>query len=655
MLIGYPTLFSGQSRNMLQSIRDKLESQKWLTYVVLGLLALIFAAWGAYGLVNFNGAGTTYAAEAGGQKIPVEQARTAWLNQQTMYQQRLGREIPPEQKAMLQDQILESLVRDVLLNERSKELGYRVSDAAVMQAIREEPAFQIEGQYSAEVAKERLAQAGITLAAFESELRGREQRNQLLNGIVLSDFQTPTEIQRTRTLQDEQREIRYALFPSDKYSAAIQVDDAAVDAYYKAHLAEYMTAESVKLHYAELRLDQLAAQITVSDDDIKAAYDKNKDRYNEPEKRHGRHILIPVGKDDAAAKKLADEVFTQAKAGKDFAALAKQYSQDPGSADKGGDLGWADRQQFVGPFADALFGMNVGEIRGPVKTQFGYHIIRLDEVQAGKTKPLEAVRAELEAELKKNAAADKFGEIQEKIQQRLETAGADLNAVAKEFNLATGEVSPFLRGAGGAPLGTAQPVQDIVFGDSPLQPARIGGPVMVGEDRLVLVTVTDHKAPQPRPVAEVKDGIVAAIKKDRGSQDALKAAQDAQVKLTSGTSFDDVTKQLGVTAEPAKFIARADSTVPAQLREFVFKAPKPTDKPVYKAISLQTGGAAVVALTQVRTEAPAVDKGKEADQIKQQALLARQEAARHGQGDASAYVEQMRQKAEVRKNPKAFE
>ena len=641
---------------MLQSIRDKLESQKWLTYLVLGLLALIFAAWGAYGLVNFNSTGSTYAAEAGGQKIPVEQARNAWLNQQTVYQQRLGKEIPPEQKAQLQDQILESLIRDSLLNERSKDLGYRVSDADVMRAIRDEPAFQIEGQYSPDVARERLAMAGISLNAFEAELRGREQRDQLMKGIVLSDFQTPAEVQRGRALQNEQREIRYAVVAPDKYTASIQVDDAAVDAYYKAHLAQYMTPESVKLQYAELRLDQLAAQVTVSDDDVKAAYEKNKDRYNEPEKRHGRHILIPVGKDEAAAKKQADEVYAQAKGGKDFAALAKQYSQDPGSADKGGDLGWADRQQFVGPFADALFSMNVGEIRGPVKTQFGYHIIRLDEVQAGKTKPLEAVRGELEADLKRNAAADKFGELQEKIQQRLETAGGDLNLVVKEFNLATGEVSPFVRGAGGAPLGTAQPVQDIVFGDSPLQPAKIGGPVMVGEDRLVLVKVTDHKAPQAKPVAEVKDGIVAALKKEKGSEAALKAAQEAQAKLAGGTSFDEVAKQLGVTAEPAKFIGRADSTVPAELREFVFRAPKPTnDKPVYKAVAMQTGGAAVVALTQLRTEAPVADAAKQAEQIKQQAAASREQAMRHGQGDAAAYVEQMRQAAVVRKNPKAFE
>jgi peptidyl-prolyl cis-trans isomerase D len=640
---------------MLQSIRDGLQSQKWLMYIVLGLLALIFAAWGAYGLVNFNGGGSTYAAEAGGQKVSIESARSAWLNQQTQYQQRLGGEIPEAQKVFLQDRILESLIREALLTERSRDLGYRVGAKDVTQAIREEPAFQIEGKYSPEVARERLAQAGITPAAFEAELRGALQRSQIQNGIAASDFQTPAEIQRARGLQNEQREVRYALVSPDKYSADIQVDDAAVQAYYKSHLAQYMTPESAKLQYAELRLDQLAAQVTPSEEELKAAYDKNKDRYNEPEKRHGRHILIPIGKDDAAAKKLADDVLAQAKAGKDFAALAKQYSQDPGSADKGGDLGWADRNQFVGPFADALFGMNVGEIRGPVKTQFGYHIIRLDEVQAGKTKPFESVRAELEAELKHNAAADKFGELQEQIQQRLEQAGGDLSLLAKEFNLASGEVSPFLRGAGGAPLGTAQPVQDIVFGDSPLQPGHIGGPVLVGEDRLVLVKVAEHKPPQPQPVAEVRDSIVAAIKKDRGSEAALKAAQDAEAKLKAGASFDDVVKQLGVSSEPARFVGRTDSTIPAQLREFVFNAPKPTAQPIYRAVALQTGGAAVVALTQLRTEAPVVDKDKQADQIKQQSMMAQQDAARHGQGDAAAYVEEMRRTADVRKNPKAFE
>ena len=640
---------------MLQSIRDGLQSRKWLMYIVLGALALVFAAWGAYGIVNFNAGGSTYAAEAGGQKVSIESARNAWLNQQTQYQQRLGGEIPPAQKAFLQDRLLESMIREKLLTERAHDLGYRVSQQDVATAIQNEPAFQIEGVYSKAAARDRLAQAGITIDTFEADLRAALQRGQLQDGIAISDFQTPAEIQRSRALRDEQREVRYVLLSPDKYSADVQVDDAAVQAYYKAHQAQYMTPESAHLLYAQLRLDQIAAQVRPSDAELKAAYDKNKDRYNEPEKRHGRHILIPIGKDDAAARKQAEDVLAQAKSGKDFAALAKQYSQDPGSADKGGDLGWADRNQFVGPFADALFAMNSGEIRGPVKTQFGYHIIRLDEVQAGKTKSFESVRAEIEAELKRNAAADKFGEMQEQIQSRLEQVGGDLGVLAQEFNLESGEVPKFLRGAGGAPLGTAQPIQDLVFGDSPLQPGRIGGPVLVGEDRLVLVKVTEHSKPQPKPLAEVRDGIVAAIKKDRGAEAAMKAAQEAQAKLQAGTSFDEVVKQLGVSSEPARFVARTDSTVPEQLRELVFNSPKPAAKPFYKAVPLQTGGAAVLAVTRMRTEAPEADKSKVADQLKQQGQQAKQDAALHGRADMAAYVEEMRRTAQVRKNPKAFE
>jgi peptidyl-prolyl cis-trans isomerase D len=605
--------------------------------------------------VSFGvGGNTTYAAEAGGQKVPLESARNIWIQQQAQWQQRVGGEIPAAQKAILQDRILESMIRDALLGERTHDLGYRVSEDDVRKAIHNEPAFQIEGVYNSQVAREKLSQAGLTLPAYLEELHGSLQRAQLENGIAISDFQTPAEIQRTRALQNEEREVRYALLPPDKYSAEVQVDDAAVQAYYKAHLSQYMTPESVHLQYAELRLDQLAAKVNPSDADLKAAYEKNKSQYVEPEKRHGRHILIAVGKDDAAARKQAEDVLAQAKAGKDFAALAKQYSQDPGSADKGGDLDWADRNQFEGPFSDALFGMSAGEIRGPVKTKYGYHIIRLDEIQPTKIKTFEQVRPELEAELKRNTAADRFGEIQEQLQSKLEQAGNDLNALAKHFDLQSGDVPQFLRGAGGAPLGAAQPLQEIIFGDSPLQPGHIGGPVVVGEDRLVLVKVLEHHNPEPKPVAEVRDGIVAALKKERGSEAAVKAAQAAEARLESGTSFDDVAKELGVSSDPARFVGRTDPKIPPQLRELVFNSPKPTDKGVYRAIALQTGGAALVAVTRLRTDSDTPDKDKQT-LIQQQIQQAKRDAERHGQADASFYVEEMRRTADVRKNPKAFE
>jgi peptidyl-prolyl cis-trans isomerase D len=165
----------------------------------------------------------------------------------------------------------------------------------------------------------------------------------------------------------------------------------------------------------------------------------------------------------------------------------------------------------------------------------------------------------------------------------------------------------------------------------------------------------EHRKPEPKAVAEVRDGIVAAIRKERGSQAALKAAEDGQSKLQAGTTFDDVAKQLGVSSEPARFVGRTDPSIPAQLRQLVFSTPKPGDKPVYRAVALQTGGAALVEVTKLRTEPAQSSAEQQAALMKQQQTQARQDAARHGQADAAAYVEEMRRTAEVRKNPKAFE
>lgn len=634
---------------MLQRIRDGLHRHKWLGYVVLGALALVFAAWGAYGIVNLNVGNANYAAEAGGEKITLQQARNAWSREESRLQQSFGgQDIPAGLRERFQDQVLEGLIRDALMTERTHDLGYRVTDTALQDAVRSEPAFQIEGQYSAPAAKAALAQAGLSVDQFEGELRSSLQRSQLENGIRVSEFTTPTELARAEALQNEQREVRYAILPVDKFPGA-PVDDAAIQAYYKAHQAEFMTPESAHLQYAELRLDQVAAQTPVSDEDLHAAYDKNKSTYVLPERRHAHHILIASTKDDAADRKLADDVYAQAKAGKDFGELAKQYSKDPGSAQHGGDLDWADRSSFVAPFSDALFSMKVGEIHPPVKTQYGYHIIRLDEVQPGKTKTFEEARPEIEAELRRNHATDRFGEVQEQLQTRLEQPATDLDALAKEFKLQTGDVEKFLRGTGGAPLGAAPQLQDLVFGDSAVAPGRIGGPVLLGDDRLVLIKVLERKKAEPKPLAEVRESIAATLKKQNGTQAAAKAAEDAKAKLEAGTSFDQVAKELGVTAEPARFVGRTDPAVPAQIRSVVFDVPKPTaDKAALRTLKLDNGGAAVVQVTKVRVESNDGDK--------QQAMArAKQESDRQGVSDAMAYLEDVRRTTSVTKNPKAFE
>jgi peptidyl-prolyl cis-trans isomerase D len=636
---------------MLQRIGDALKGSKhhrWLAYFVVVALSLVFIAWGAFGIVNLSVGGSNYAAEANGTKIPLEEARNAWLRSQAAWQQRLGgAELPPQLRDQLQQQTLESLIDNALMAQRTEKLGYRVSAAELHQAIQEVAAFQIAGQYSPEAAKAALAQAGVPLDTFEGQLRTDVRRTHLEGGIRASNFITPAELGRLSALENQEREVRYLVLPADKFALGVTVDDAAIAAYYKAHQEQYLTPESDKLEYAELRLDSLAAQQTVSDADLHAAYDKAKSRLLAPEKRHAHHILI-TGKDDATALALAQQVLAQAKGGKDFGELAKQYSQDPGSAHNGGDLGWAERGSFVAPFADALFGMQVGEIKGPVKTQYGYHIIRLDEVQAEKGKSFEEARADLEAQLRRDRATDRFGEIQEQLQSKLAEPGADLTALAQEYHLEHGDLANFLKGAGGAPLGPAPQLQELLFAESPLAAGRIAGPVLLGDDRLVVAKVLEHHASQPLPLAAVRDTIVAGITKEQASQAALKAAEAARARLQAGTGFEALAQDLKVSAEPAHFIGRNDPSVPAPLRKAAFAtAPPAAGKPVVTALALDNGGAAVLEVSAVRTAAIANPKTNQQRNER--------EAQTQGENDVRAYVDEVRRTADVKKNPKAFE
>jgi len=633
---------------MLQRIRDSLQTQKWLAIVILGALALVFAAWGAYGIVDLGLGTGNYAAKVDGEKIPLKEAQEAWQRQQQDWQQRIAGDLPVELKSSLQNQLLEGMIRETLIGKRSRDLGYRVSDAQLHDWIQKFPGFQVDGKYSPDQAKYFLAQRGLGVDQFESEIRTSLQRGQIENGLRVSDFLTPAEIKRMQQLQGEQREVRFVTLPLEKYSATAQLTDGAIDGYYQAHKNQYMTPEYVELAYAEMRLEQLASQMTVSDAEIKAFYDKNKDNYQQPERRRSHHILIESGKDDAAALKKAQDVLAQAQSGKDFGALAKEYSADAGSADKGGDLDWSERNFLEPEFADALFSMKPGEIRGPVKSKYGYHIIRLDEIQPAKGRTLDEAKSEIDAQLRKDKATDQFGDAQERIQQKLEQPGADFDAIARELGLQTGTVAQFERGKGGAPLGDSQELEDAVFSSAVLDEHKIGGPIAMGEDRLVIVKALNHKKPEAKPLATVRDEIVAAIRKEEGTKAAAAAAQAAQARLNIGTPFDQVAKELGVTADPAHFVGRDDPSLPVAVRDAVFKSPRPAaGKAVNRAVSLEDGGAALVAVTGVRAEPN--PSAEELAKVKNEAIQ------RHSNGDAVAYLDELRRTASVSKNPKAFE
>ena len=585
---------------MLQKIGDSLKGSKTLAYVLGIPLILVFALWGAAGIVDMDLFGTpTWAAKANGEKIGINDVQDRWRDQQSEWQQRFGTEIPDAAKPQLQDSVLEQFVRAALLRQRTTDLGYRISTSRVRAYLEGLPAFQIDGKFDPQIAKAALAQRGIPEAKFQDDLRTDLQNQELQRGVAVSEFLTNEELSRLLALQDEQREVRVATLPLERYTTAA-IEPAAIDAWYKAHSDDYMQPESVRLQYADLRLEQVASTAAVAEQDIKDFYSKNRDRYVEPEKRRTRHILITIerGKDADALKK-ANEVLTEARSGKDFSELARKYSQDAGTARQGGDLGWNERNNgFAAAFNDAVFAMSQDEIKGPVRTEFGYHIIRLDGIQAGKTKSYEDARAEIEAEVRRNKAADDFGARYELVQRELEKPGADIAAVARLAGLTLAEMPTYERGAGGAPLGTDPALQEIVFGDAVLNQKRIGGPVNLGQDRFVIVRALDHRKAAPKPLADVRDAVTAAARKDRATAAAAAAATAAVKRLEAGETLDAVATSLGVKADAARFVGRADPALGARLREAVFGGLRPQPgKPKFYAVTPEQGGAAIVVVS----------------------------------------------------------
>ncbi|HTT06082.1 MAG TPA: peptidylprolyl isomerase [Steroidobacteraceae bacterium] len=396
------------------------------------------------------------------------------------------------------------------------------------------------------------------------------------------------------------------------------------------------------------------AQVPVSQADLQAYYDQHKSSYSQTEMRRAHHILISIAdpkdpKSEAAALAKAQEILAQLKAGKDFGALAKKYSADPGSAAQGGDLGWAERGTYVPAFADALFGMKQpGLYPTPVKTQYGYHIIRLDAIRPAQVPSLDAVRAQVEQQYRHEQANALFGDKQDQLQQALDNGATDVATVAHQFGLQAGEIKQFTATGGGAPLGNKPELLNAVFSDDAITGGRIVGPLALGDDRVVIFKVLAHHPPAPQPIASVRQEIVDAMTKAQSSA-AARAAADAAVKrLQQGDSFDAVAKSLDVTAMPAAYIARSDPQVPAQVRDAAFAAPRPAGKPVYEALTLDDGGAALFAVSAVKPGQPGVNS-------KNDEQLVDSYMRRDSEGEMSAYVLELQRRAHIERNPNVFQ
>jgi peptidyl-prolyl cis-trans isomerase D len=631
---------------MLQTIRDKITG--WVASLFLGAIAIVFVFWG----IDFQSGAASYAAKVDGESIPAETVRRAWQQRQSQLQQMLRNELPADMAKSQQTALLDQYIKQSLLTQRANELGYKVSDEALAKRVMEIPQFQVDGKFSPDRYNGLLRSSGTTEAAFEADLQAELLLEQLQNGVVESAFTVPYELERRYALEKQQREVDYALIASNDFAATVSVTDEQIQKFYEANRTEFLLPETVDLQYIELTRAQAESKVDVSEQALKEYYNTVKERFESPERRQGRHILITAtdGLDDAAAQKKAQELTDKAKGGADFAQLAKDNSKDPGSAAQGGDLGMAQKGMFVGPFEDALFSMQKGEIRGPVKTQFGYHVLKLEGIEAGHLQTFDEARAEVETEYRKDRAQTAFYDDSQKMADAAFAALTELDSVAKSLGLQVKEVKGFTR-EGGGEFGTDQGVVDAAFSEDVLERRQNSPLVPVGDDKAVVVRVVAHKPAEPRPLAEVRSSIESRLRAQAARDAAAAKGADAVARLQKGESWESLSA-LGVKPVGKRFVTRDDSIAPDAVLSNAFKASKSEiseAKPFVSGVTTDDGNYAVLAVTQVRN----AEAGGQPET--ERAASRRQAEQRIGGEELTAYVEEAERNADIVRNEKVFE
>lgn len=627
---------------MLQAIHDRLKGI--FAMIIIGVIGVVFVFWGVE-FVSVGGFSATRGVEVNGEDIAGEEVRRAYLDELSRFQAATGgSDLPEEVRQRLQQRVVDDAVRAELIRQRTEKMRYIATDADVARSLQEIPAFQVDGKFSRDAYLAALSSVNLAPARFEQDQRRQLAARQLDRGLSASAFVLPGEVEQRAALRGERRELAWVVLPAASFTAGIEPDEAALGAYYERNRAQYLTEERADLQYVELDSAEVARGLSASEEDLAAYYEDHLERFTSVEQRRARHILIAPSGDDAADEAKARTAYERATRGEDFAALAKELSADTGSAAQGGDLGWAERGFFVPAFADAVWSMQPGEIRGPVRSEFGWHVIRLDEVRPGAVKPLAEVRAELEADYRREQSERLFGDLQDRLDTEAFEAAGDLARVAEALALPVRTLPGFSRSAGG-PFDGLPAVAQAVF-----QPAVLRGEqlatVELAPGRVVAIKVTAHEPPRERPFEDVRDQVRAAVVLEQARERARVRAAELVAQLQSGAPWAAVVPD-GAAASPRE-VGRGDPAVPAEVAAAAFRAPAVGPLPAHGSVELATGDAAVWTVTRVR-------QGTEFITDPAQRAGAQQEAREFASfQDATVYLTQLRKSAKVKVNPQLF-
>ena len=618
---------------MLQNIREKFTG--WIAISILALIGVTFIFVGG---ANFAFIGSNYVAKVDDVEIGLGQFEAAYrdeLQQNPEYVQ-----LPESVRMQLRQNILEQLIQQRVIDNYLAEAGYQISDEQIAAMIQRAPDFQVDGKFDMETYRTLLAQNGYEPADFERAQRISLRRDQLQRAIRGSAVLSPSAFRRYLNLAAEQRIVRLATLDPESAAAEMSITDEMVAAYYDDNPTLYQLPESADVEYVEVQRSDVAQTVNVGEEELLEYYEFNQDRYLQDEQRQASHILILFNDDEDAAEAKAADLVARIGAGESFEDLAKEFSEDDGTVEQGGDLGTLTRSQLPGDLGAAIFSMPEGAVEGPVKSDFGFHVVRLDRILERGPLPLDQVRSELTIELQDQKAESLFRDLERKLSDALFDA-TDIRVLAAAVGVDVKTVTGFTR-LGGEPLGDDPAIIDAIFDEAVVSGEQLSEIIEIDASRAAVFAVTNHKPATRQPLEDVRDEVATMLKTQRAEELIAARADEMLAALAGGTDFAEAAAAIGATAGEPVLMSRNAPDADQFINVAVFTAVKPSqDKPTTGSTRNGVGGYAVYSVESVIPGRPEALPVEQRDQGKLQLT------DQAGIGDFVAFVQVLRENAEI--------
>ena len=551
---------------MLQTIRDKFTG--WIAIVFIGLLALTLVI--SFGNMEQTPLQDNVVITVNGEEITLFEFQEEFSNKLAEFQDLLGDEVPEVLEQTIKESAGEDLIIRVLLLDYLSNNGYRVSPEYVAELIRTNESFQLGGVFIRENYEAILASQGVSVDQFENDLRLQLEINQLRRGLIETAFMTNAEFTQFIELQMQERSGQMLIIDSSRFKDQVNVDPSEVNDYYQNNIDLFQSDEELDVEYLEINIEDVAQQVQFSGDEIRDYYENNLDRFVSNEERKSSHILVAIDEDttDEQAAKLIKEIQTKLET-ETFEELAKQYSDDPGSAAQGGDLGWAETGLFVPEFESALFSMNVGDTSEAVKTDFGYHLIRMDDIKPGQQQAFEDIEYELELEYSRLLAEEELFELADQMADLTLQSYNELSTVAEKMSLKKSNLDAFTR-TGSTFLHQDPEMVNILFSPGSIELGENTPLFQIG-DSVIVARAKAHRLPSTRDFVEVQGDIQSFIM----NQEAMKLANDYADGLKNDESlvFGDLSQDDGIQVEDFQ-ILRNSTNYSRGLSDAIFSLKK---------------------------------------------------------------------------------